>query len=140
MKKLLCLLAVIGMSSAHAEQWEVPIGKAPSNKPVKNTTKASEKLDFVGFRKGATDKTVIGIRVRNGKHKMGGPTITVNIGNADMVVQRVDIMKSEAKIVKQGSGQHLLDTFISSGKTYEVFVTVSGGKVGKNIIVKSKGE
>ncbi len=140
MKKILCLLTIIGMSSAHAEQWEVPIGKKPSNAPTKNTTKASPKLDFIAFKTGNDGSEIIGIRVRNGKHKMGGATITVGLGGADMVVQRIDIMKAKAKIISQGDGEHLLDTFISSEKNYEIFVTVSGGEIGSNIIVKSKGE
>jgi len=112
----------------------VPLGKKPSNKPVKNTIKASEKLDFIGFKAGEN----IGIRVRNGKHKMGATSITVNLGHANMVVQRVDITKPVVKITAQGDGEHLFDSFISSGKTYEIFVSVKGGQVEPKLIVRSK--
>jgi len=134
MKKLLCLLTVLGLTSAYAEQWEVPLGKKPSNKPVKNTVKASGKLDFIGFKTGQN----IGIRVRNGKHKMGEANISIDLGTAQMVVERVDIMKPMAKIIAQGDGEHLLDTFKSAGKPYEIFCTVKDGKIVQKIIVRSK--
>jgi len=124
----------LGFYTVGAEEWNVSVKRShPSNKPIKDTVKVSEKLDFVGF----TQKNNVTIRVRNGKHKQGGASISLEMGDATLIVERIDIVLPIEKAKKLGSGEHLIDSFKSGGKPYDIYCVVAGGKVS-NFVVKSK--
>lgn len=140
MKRLL-LLTTIGVSAALAGEWVVPmnIKGRPSNHPTKYPmVKASPQLDFIGFRINLGDEAQAGVRVRNAKHKRGEASIRIRLENADLVVQRVDLLKPISKIEAQGDGEHLIETFLHKGTPYEILGKVTKGKLENALIVRTK--
>ena len=134
------LFSIIGLTTSFAGEWIVPlnINGRPNNHPTKNpTVKVSENLDFMGFKMTLEDKLQAGIRIRNAKHKRGDSSITINLGNAEMVVQRVDLMKPIANIEALGDGEHLMEKFNHAGTLYEIFCKVTNGKMIEELIVRT---
>lgn len=140
MRRLILLLWVIGLSSTFADEWKVPLkgSKRPNNNPGNPSVKVSGQLDFLGFKMKLGDQQQVGIRVRNAKHKRGPRSITVNLGNSNLVVQRVDILKPISKIEAMGDGEHLMESFLFQGKTFEIFNKVTNGKIENQLIVRQK--
>jgi len=139
MKKTILALSAILISSACAEEWTGKIGKKPSNGPTKNATVISEKLDFIPYKSSINGVASLAIRVRNGKHKMGGETISVELENSSTVIKvgRIDITKPMKDVMAKGDGEHLFDTFLSSGKSYQIFYSIEGGKLKPQLTVRS---
>lgn len=140
MKQLIILLSIIGLSSSFGDEWIVPLkgNKRPNNHPGNPSVKVSEKLDFMGFKMNLDGQQQVGIRVRNAKHKRGARSISIDLGNTSLVVQRVDIFKPIAKIEELGDGEHLMDTFLFQGKPFEIFSKVTNGKIENKLIVREK--
>lgn len=135
--KLLCIALLFITSLASAEEWSAPIGE----KPFKGGTRqlpgvVSETLDFGAYF--LDDQLVV--YIRNGKHKMGAPTIAVKcVGTpATLEVQRVKIEKPLSLINKKGDGTHLFESFTNSDKPYEIYYHIKGGKLESKITLSSK--
>jgi len=132
----LTLIPVI--TSLSAEEWSMNAGKKPSNNPSVKTTKISEKLDFIAYKTSIDGEPQLSVRIRNGKHKMGDASITIALENSSIKVQRIDINRPIAALAKEGNGEHLFDTFTSSGKSYDIFYNVQNRNVDPKIIIRSK--
>jgi len=73
-KTTIIALSAILIGSTQAEEWTKGMGKKPGNGPANAASlgKISEKLDFAPYNFKLNGKPHLGVRVRNGKHKMGG--------------------------------------------------------------------
>jgi len=127
-----------------AEEWNTKI----QNKTFNNATKklpgviAEGKLDFGAFKSKLNGESVLVVRIRNGKHKMGGSTIKLGYAEspATLSFQRVDIAKPMSTILEQEDGAHLFDTFVGAGKTYQIFYHVKGGKLQPNVTISTPND
>lgn len=138
MKKLLIAMTAIAITSAGAEEWKREVGKNPGNKPTKDTQQINPKLDFVVYKTNINDKPHLSVKVRNAKHKMGEASISVQLENASLVVQRVEISIPMSVVESKSNGEHLMDTFTASGKSYDIFYNVKNGKLDPTVVIKSK--
>jgi len=143
MKKTIIAVSAIFIATASAqEEWVKNIGKKPGNGPINDNAlgKISSKLDFIPYKSTIAGKPSLAVRVRNGKHKMGGSTIGIKLKDfpTTMKMGRIDIHKPMSVITSQPDGSHLFETFTEGSKTYEIYYTVTGGKLSPKVTVKAK--
>ena len=148
MRKLI-LFGLLALSAPlYAEEWSSAIkkkqGKAfdTSMHDRANAQVAiNEKLDFGAYtmKLGEIDHLVV--RLRNGKHKMGGNAIALKSKATESVtfnMGRVDIAKPMSIVLSKSDGAHLFETFVDHDITYEIYFHIKGGELEPKVTVTSK--
>jgi len=130
------LVALLG-----GEQWSAQVQKKPLGKMGKGgaNTPIHKGLDFAASKFKLKGEDHLLVRLRNGKTKMGGSTISVPLTSSAIVqVGRIDIAKPMSAINTKEDGAHLFDTFVEKSNTYEIFYHVKNGKLEPNVTVALK--
>jgi len=123
------------------QEWSVPIQNKTFSASAKKlpTVMAENKLDIGAFKSKLNGKPVVVVRIRNGKNKMGASSIQLKnpLSVGVLQYQRVDIAKPMSVITKKKDGRHLFETFVNSGKTYQIFYHVKQGKLDPKLTIST---
>ena len=137
----LSAVAILAASSVSAEEYSTAFSKKPFGPATKKLPGVvSPKLDFGAYIAPLNGEPQLHVYIRNGKHKMGAQTITLN--NADspseLEVQRVLIAKPLSVISTQPDGTHVFDTFTNEDKVYDITYQIQDGSLVETITLTSK--